>query len=314
MNTDDSSKSRPNSPYPPKPLSDFLLIEKINQCPQLASLKSINNTLGELLDSDKSFMSQIAEVIKLDPSLTTRVLDLVNSIFFGSSDKEKISGVEEASIFLGLNRIKELLVATPIIEEVVDLGKGIKSFPWENFWKHSIGTAIFTREILSLAKVNYEDETDYVAGLLHNLGKLILAITFPDLFEKSCRDEYKTFLESVKIEKEIIGWDHAKIGAYYLWNHHISDEVVEAVHCHNTPKEAKDSVKLASAIQVADALTHEIGIHGLENIDTPHESYLNLKGWELLFGDDLEENELQDLKQKIEYTNERISKVLHGIL
>src|SRR6056300_1257269 len=161
MNTDDSSKSRPNSPYPPKPLSDFLLIERINQCPQLASLKSINNTLSELLDSDKSFMSQIAEVIKLDPSLTTRVLDLVNSIFFGSSGKEKISGVEEASIFLGLNRIKELLVATPIIEDVVDLGKDIKSFPWENFWKHSIGTAIFTREILSLAKVNYEDETDY---------------------------------------------------------------------------------------------------------------------------------------------------------
>ena len=121
-------------------------------------------------------------------------------------------------------------------------------------------------------------------------------------------------MESVKIEKEIIGWDHAKIGAYYLWNHHISDEVVEAVHCHNNPIEAKDSVKLASAIQLADALTHEIGIHGLENIDLPHESYLDLEGWKLLFGDDLEENEIQDLKQKIEYTNERISKVLHGIL
>ena len=164
------------------------------------------------------------------------------------------------------------------------------------------------------AKVNYEDETDYVAGLLHNLGKLILAITFPDLFEKSCRNFYKNHLESVKIEKEIIGWDHAKIGAYYLWNHHISDEVVEAVHCHNNPIEAKDSIKLASAIQLADALTHEIGIHGLENIDSPDESYLNLEGWKLLFGDDLEENEIEDLKQKIEYTNERISKVLHGIL
>ena len=59
----------------------------------------------------------------MDPSLTTRVLDLVNSIFFGSGNKESISGVDEASIFLGLNRIKELLSTTPIIEEISDLGK-----------------------------------------------------------------------------------------------------------------------------------------------------------------------------------------------
>ena len=71
--------------------SDFLLIEKINQCPKLASLKSINETLRDLLDSDESFVSQIAEVIRLDPSLTTRVLDLVNSIFFGSKEEDRIS-------------------------------------------------------------------------------------------------------------------------------------------------------------------------------------------------------------------------------
>ena len=64
--------------------SDFLLIERINQCPKLASLRSINQTLEALLESEDSFMAQIAEVIRLDPSLTTRVLDLVNSIFFGS--------------------------------------------------------------------------------------------------------------------------------------------------------------------------------------------------------------------------------------
>ena len=157
----------------------------------MASLKSINETLNELLNSDDSFVSQIAEVIRLDPSLTTRVLDLVNSIFFGSNNNAKISGVEEASIFLGLNRIKELLAATPVIEEVSELGKNVSSFPWVNFWKHSIGTAILTREILSLAKIKYDDESDYVAGLLHNLGKLILAITFPDLFQKLCKIKLK---------------------------------------------------------------------------------------------------------------------------
>jgi len=314
MTADGSQNNRPNSDSPAKPLSDFLLIERINQCPQLASLKSINDTLNELLESDQSFVGQIAEVIRLDPSLTTRVLDLVNSIFFGSTDKQKISGVEEASIFLGLNRIKELLVATPVIEEIMDLGKNTSSFPWINFWKHSIGTAIFTREILSLAKIEYDDETDYVAGLLHNLGKLILAITFPDLFQNTCRNSFDNSKHATEIEKEVIGWDHAKIGAYYLWNHHISDEVVEAVHCHNTPEDAKDSSNLASAIQIADSLTHQIGIHGLEKIETPDKSYLSTSGWSILFGEELEDDKLNDLNQKIEYSLERVSKVLHGIL
>ena len=136
-----------------KPVSDFLLIERINQCPKLASLQSINETLTTLLDSDESLLHQIAEVIRLDPSLTTRVLDLVNSIFFGSDNDDKITGIEEASIFLGLNRIRELLSTTPIIEEIADLGNGkAKKLPWTHFWRHSIGTAILTREILAVAE------------------------------------------------------------------------------------------------------------------------------------------------------------------
>jgi len=130
MKNDDSIKNRQGTEIASKPLSDFLLIERINQCPKLASLKSINETLSELLDSEDSFVSQIAEVIRLDPSLTTRVLDLVNSIFFGSKEGQRISGVEEASIFLGLNRIKELLAATPVIEESAELGKKASSVPW----------------------------------------------------------------------------------------------------------------------------------------------------------------------------------------
>jgi HD-like signal output (HDOD) protein len=313
MKTDDYDQDRQNSENHPKPLSDFLLIERINQCPKLASLKSINETLSDLLDSEDSFVSQIAEVIRLDPSLTTRVLDLVNSIFFGSKDKPRISGVEEASIFLGLNRIKELLSATPVIEEITELGKNVSTFPWINFWKHSIGTAILTREVLSLAEKKYEDESDYVAGLLHNLGKLILAITFPDLFQKLCKESFRDALHAIQIEKQIIGWDHAKIGAYYLWNHHISDEVVEAVHWHNNPGESKENNELASAIQVADLLTCQLGVTGIENCVPSKNSYQSATGWKILFGE-RDAVEMESIVRNLENTLERVSRTLHGIL
>ena len=293
------------------PPSDFLLIERINQCPKLASLRSINDTLRSLLESEDSFLAQIAEVIRLDPSLTTRVLDLVNSIFFGSKDNKRISGVEEASIFLGLNRIRELLFATPVIEEILELGKNAPSFPWEEFWKHSIGTAILTRELLSVLNISYEEEADYVAGLLHNLGILILAITFPDLFKKIYLKKYDSTEELIDEENAKIGWGHAKIGAYYLWNHHISDEIVDAIHWHDQPKQSKESPKLAAAIQVSQAIVSELGFTGLNKCKKPESgSYQELEGWEMLTEGHEDPDELIT---SINEASERLNQSLNGI-
>ncbi len=292
--------------------SDFLLIERINQCPKLASLKSINETLCDLLDSEDSFVSQIAEVIRLDPSLTTRVLDLVNSIFFGSKESERISGVEEASMFLGLNRIRDLIAATPVIEEIFKLGKKSTAFPWVDFWKHSIGTAMLTREILSFVDEEFEKEADYVAGLLHNLGILILAITFPDHFAGVYKKHYDSNQALTEAEKELVGWDHAKIGAYYLWNHHISEEVVDSIHWHNQPSEAKASPKLAAAIQIADQIVRQLGTKGMENYPSQGEShYTTLEGWNILFGEREDDDAIKD---KLRSSVERLAQTLNGVV
>lgn len=314
MERDDSRTDRRPPPDSNSPLSDFLLIERINQCPKLASLKSINETLHDLLDSDDSFVAQIAEVIRLDPSLTTRVLDLVNSIFFGSKDEKRISGVEEASIFLGLNRIRELISATPIIEDIMELGKGSQAFPWTDFWRHSIGCAILTREILSLTDEKFEDETDYVAGLLHNLGKLILAITFPELFEKVYQKTHLDTEDFLEAERTIVGWDHAKIGAYYLWNHHISDEIVDAIHWHHEPLRSESHQKLSGAVQVADFITSGLGVKGIVRQSSPAEkSHFELDGWRILF-EGKSPQEMEIIEHGLKETVERISQTLHGIL
>ena len=294
-----------------QPPSDFLLIERINQCPKLASLRSINDTLRSLLDSEDSFLAQIAEVIRLDPSLTTRVLDLVNSIFFGSKDNKRISGVEEASIFLGFNRIRELLFATPVIEEILELGKNADSFPWEEFWKNSIGTAILTRELLSVLEISYEEEADYVAGLLHNLGILILAITFPEYFQKIYLQKYDSPEEITEEEEAQIGWNHSKIGAYYLWNHHISDEIVDAIHWHDDPVNAKESPKLAAAIQVSQSIVSELGFPGLNKCKQQESgAYQKLDGWKMLIAD---HKDPEKVISAIDDATDRLNQSLNGI-
>ncbi len=298
----------------PRPVSDFLVIERINQCPKLASLRSINQTLSSLLNSEESFVAQIAEVIRLDPSLTTRVLDLVNSIFFGSPDEQQVKGVEEAALFLGLNRISELIIATPIIEDIVDLGKSAKSLDWVDFWKHSIGTAILTREILVVADFQCKDESDYVAGLLHNLGKIIMAVTFPDEFSQIYENPHKDTAEFCDSERLRLGWDHAKMGAFYLWNHHISREIVETAQWHNDPASAPHHPELAAAAQLGDILVQSAGIPGIErNRIIPSEKWTDVAGWKILFGEKNEKG-TDCLVVELEQTLERVGNTLKGII
>ncbi len=296
------------------PISDFLVIDRVNQCPKLASLRSINQTLSSLLNSEDSFVAQIAEVIRLDPSLTARVLDLVNSIFFGSAEEKQLTGVEEASLYLGLNRISELIIATPVIEDVVELGKTARHVEWVDFWKHSIGTAILTRELLSSAGIRWKDESDYVAGLVHNLGKIISAICFPEEFAKLCGHSYADSAEACAAERSVLGWDHAKMGAFYLWNHHISREIVEAAQWHNDPAGAPNHPELAAATQLGDVLTRSAGISGIENISPlPREAWIELPGWGILFGEETEEAAKRRLNET-EETLERVANTLNGVI
>ncbi len=295
-------------------ISDFVVIDRVNQCPKLASLRSINQTLSSLLNSDDSFMAQIAEVIRLDPTLTARVLDLVNSIFFGSKDTQQVSNVEEASLFLGLSRISELIIATPIIEDIQEFGKQAGVIDWTEFWRHSIGSAIMTRELLAAADVQWADEGDYISGLVHNLGKIIMAVTFPEQFGKLCKITGKDPADICEEEQKLLGWDHAKMGAFYLWNHHIAPEIVQATQYHNTPQDAPDHPQLAAAVQIADHLVRSAGIPGIEKVTSVKGAdCVELSGWNILFKEDETIANEQRLAE-IEETLERVTSSLKGII
>lgn len=313
-NPDNASRKEIGIEGPFSSVSDFVVIDRVNQCPKLASLRTINQTLSSLLNSDDSFMTQIAEVIRLDPTLTARVLDLVNSIFFGSNENQQVTNVEEASLFLGLSRISELIIATPIIEEIQAFGKNATVVNWTEFWRHSIGSAIMTRELLAAADIQWEDEGDYVAGLVHNLGKIIMAVTFPDQFGQLCESTADHTEDICEQERRLLGWDHAKMGAFYLWNHHIAPEIVEATQYHNVPQEAPEHSKLTAAVQLADHMVRTAGIQGIEKVRPVSKSkWPKLSGWDILFGEDETLTEEERLKE-IEETLERVTGTLKGIV
>ena len=134
------------------------------------------------------------------------------------------------------------------------------------------------------------------------------------LFEEIYQKAYERTGDFIRMEKKIVGWDHAKIGAYYLWNHHISDEIVEAIHWHNEPSRSENHKYLAGAIQVADFVTCKIGVKGLDrHSGEVDKTRSELEGWKILFGSKTEQ-EMEALENQLELTIERLSQTLHGIL
>jgi HD-like signal output (HDOD) protein len=263
--------------------------QRIDACPKLASLQSINRTLNELVRSDTSVNSQIAAVIRRDPSLAARILRLVNSVYFGLSTK--INNIEEAVFFLGLRQIRELSIATPVLEELEHLQTTTANLPWRALWSHSIATAILTREILGSAAYNVDDDTDYLIGLLHNIGKIVMAYSFPEELQMVMAMSAKTPERVCVFERTIIGWDHAQIGAHFLAKHQLAEEICFATRYHNEPALAPRHRKFAAAVQIADYLARHSGIEGAFEKVGPiaDDAWLSLDGWEILYGSGGEE-------------------------
>ncbi|MEO6244742.1 MAG: HDOD domain-containing protein [Opitutaceae bacterium] len=295
------------------PLSDDDIKRRIDVCPKLASLQSVNHALRELVRSEGSLNSQIAEVIRRDPSLSARLLRMVNSVYFGLSTR--VNNIEEAVFFLGLRQIRELSMATPIIEDLDQLKRTTAiSLPWKQLWTHSIGTAILTREILASTALQIDDDTDYLVGLLHNVGKVVMAYSFPEDLRALIDSPAKSAVEFCQHERELIGWDHAAIGAHYLARHQLSEEIVFAVRYHNAPERAPKHQLFAAAVQIADRLVRHAGIFdGFEPAGPVEaDSWLELPGWSILFGADGPESALA--RASISNSLQKLPSMLQGLV
>jgi HD-like signal output (HDOD) protein len=233
---------------------------QLARCPSLPSLGSINKALQGLLLTEQRYTAQIAEIIRRDPSLTSRLLRLVNSVYFGLS--APVNSIEEAVFYLGVRQIRQLAMVTPVIEDFQRLVKQC-NFPWREFWQHCIGTAILTREITANVPGPTED-SDYVAGLVHDIGKIVMAWSFPDHFAEIHRQALAGTHELSGIEDQVLGINHCELGALYLERHRLPELMIFAARYHHCPEKSPQFSHMIAAVQLADMLlrSSKIGCSG----------------------------------------------------
>lgn len=279
-------------------------------CPYLPSLGSINKALQGLLMAEQRYSAQISEIVRRDPSLTARLLRLVNSVYYGLTTP--VNSIEEAVFYLGVRQIRQLTMVTPIIEDFQRLTRQC-AFPWREFWQHCIGTAILTREVVSAVQ-SPADESDYVAGLVHDMGKIVMAWTAPEHFTEIHRLASQGTQDLIAIETEVFGMDHCELGALYLERHRLPDLMIKAALFHHTPEKAEAHQAIISSVQIADLLMRnaQIGCSG-NFVPVSREQYMAASGWNVLFPNHADaENAIA--RASLHRSLERLPHVLEGLV
>ena len=205
--------------------------------------------LVEELGKEDSSARKVGEIVKQDIGMTVKILQIVNSAFFGL--RRRISDSREAVELLGLDTIGSLTLGLGVISQFESHTSGIF---FADLWTHSIAVGVMANKIA--AAENRERANDaFTAGLLHDIGKVVLAVNLPEKFN-AVRDLMTQ--ENVSItdaEKHIFGATHAEVGAYLLGLWGLPTQVVQAVAYHHVPNELHDNDFTAlTAIHVANSI------------------------------------------------------------
>jgi len=251
------------------PLDEAGLSRRIASCRRLGSLRRINERLTELANAEESFTREIATVVSRDPVLTTGILRLVNTIFFGLA--HRITNIEDAVFVLGLRQIRELALATPVIEDMDVLCRSARGSPvdWTPFWRHSVGVAMLTRQVLTLSPHAEATDSDYLLGLLHNVGHMVAAHLFPERFLALAETAPASVDDLLAFEQRIYGWDHTRLGAEFLIHHQLPSAIVEPVRLHHDRDPGGTHALRSAAVQLASLLVRGAGVSSIFQLPPP---------------------------------------------
>lgn len=223
---------------------------------QLPALSVIVSEVLALIDRGDVELTVLMQKIGQDQALTARVLRVVNSPFYGFS--RHIGSLKDAGMMLGVHTLRNIVMAAGIMGHFPP-GED-RDFDRLSFWQHAIGTGVATRVLAG--HCGLDEETAFSAGLLHDIGKLVMAVYFPADFDQvlAWRDEQDCLLKDA--EQAVLGFDHSLVGARVAQKWKLPEAIIEAIQHHHVPDSVAD-IPFATLVHVADILCRglEIG-HG----------------------------------------------------
>jgi len=237
-------------------LSNPSLKSLVARLRSLPSVPAVYVQLMNELRSENASLQRIGEIIEQDVAMTAKILQLVNSAFFGV--RVHVVSAAQAVQLLGLDLVRTLMLSAEIVSQLD--GRAMKRFRASDIWRHSLDVSRFVRVIARLEQLD-EDTTGHAvtAALLHDAGRLVLASCLSDeygiIVDRAVRDEQSL----VQVEHEELGCTHAEVGAYLLGLWGLPDQVTAAVAWHHRPScSGSNTVGPVALVHAADAIANEL--------------------------------------------------------
>ena len=216
------------------------IITGINKLPSLPRL--YNSIVAELYSKDAS-LKKVGHIISQDVSMSAKILQLVNTAFFGLP--QKITDPHQAVVYLGIDTVKALVLSIHVFSSFTEDAESC-GFSLAEMWRHSLRTSKLARNIAhaEMADGKVVEEAT-IAGMLHDIGKLVL-LKVPVLYKEITELVKMTGCNLVEAEYIVMKTSHAELGAYLLGLWGISDNVVEAVAFHHNPSKLLENMVIMS--------------------------------------------------------------------
>ncbi|MBI5579398.1 MAG: HDOD domain-containing protein [Deltaproteobacteria bacterium] len=234
-------------------VDDRRLKELLARLDSLPSLPEIYAELLAEIQAPNSSFRRVGDLIARDVGMTAKVLQIVNSAFFGLT--RRILNPQDAVAMLGYDTLKALVLSNKIFSQFD--AKRVRCMDVNALWQHSMNTGLFARTIAVGEKLprTAQDEA-FTAGVLHDVGKLILAHNFPELYADVVMRSRAHRRPAAELEQEIFGGSHAELGAYLLGLWGIGEEVVDAIAYHQCPSRASTLTRVLAVVYAANGLEH----------------------------------------------------------
>jgi len=233
-----------------------------------------------LVNDPRSELSDVCQVIAMDPSLAARCLKTASSVAYGGV---RLDSIDAVVMRLGLREIRRVAMTVGVLDQFSRLRVKVD---WSKFWMHSILVARLTEKLAA----GFREPTglEYLAGLLHDIGKLIIEHCFPREFESIYLRAMERRCGHVVLEENLLGTNHAKVGAMACETLKLHPDIIAAIRYHHEPEYPfhasdlnGDRGFLAACIAVADAMANRAEIN-LEGADSSTCAFEDLPEWHFL--------------------------------
>jgi len=218
-----------------------ILTSKIKSLP---TLPVVINKIIKLVENPKTSASEIASVISHDPGLAAKILSVVNSAYYGFP--RKISTISHAIMILGFNDIKNIALSISVFD--VFKGKQREGLNIEEFWKHSIGVGVCSRQLGKRVKYP-EAEEAFIAGLLHDIGKIAFQKYMTDEYARIVKLAQENDLWITDCEKKVLdGLDHTVVGEIIAEKWKLPTKLTKVIASHHNPIDTNGGIDMLTAL------------------------------------------------------------------